>query len=344
MKIRYYILLALPLVVLIPVVTLAVVLTTYTRDFLESSGLTINEVRYKLTAAYEMRDLFAEKRVNFLIVGLDKRDDQLEQTLLTDTIVFASLDTRKASLVFIPLPRDLWIEPLKTKVNALYFYGQLKEETTGVEFLREQASLVIDQPIEFSLILDYKNLPELIDLIGGVRINVKQSFQDDFYPNPSYLEASQEGEPKYISVKFEKGERYFNGEEALQFIRSRLSEDLKQGSDLARSARQMQLINGLINKLKSPQLMKDAKLMGRLYKFWQEKMETNLEDEEVLSMLMATPWRNLQMSSLSIPSSYDKNDQEAILVYPGYLVDGLWVWQPKSGDWNELREFIRNNL
>src|SRR4030042_1631032 len=54
----------------------------------------------------------SRSQINFLILGLDPRDDQLEKTNVTDTIILASLNLENYRLSLIPLPRDLWFYPL----------------------------------------------------------------------------------------------------------------------------------------------------------------------------------------------------------------------------------------
>ena len=59
-------------------------------------------------------------KINFLVLGLDERNDALEKTTTTDTIIFASLSLKDFKLNLIPTPRDLWFYEKETKINGLY--------------------------------------------------------------------------------------------------------------------------------------------------------------------------------------------------------------------------------
>jgi LCP family protein required for cell wall assembly len=338
-KVLAAVLVGLILLVSIPLLASAV----YVRRFLASAGLNLPEVRQIITSAKKKRPFFAGQKVNFLILGLDHRDDELERTLLTDTIIFASFDLKKSRLKLIPLPRDLWIESLKTKVNALYYYGEIDKNSDGPDFLIDQLSLILDQPIRYWLVLDYQNMAELIDTMGGVDVSIKEGFTDNRYPNPRYRGASDSGQTPYLTVSFQAGPTHLDGERALEFVRSRMSTSREEGNDLARSSRQLQLFNGLVNRLKSRSTLLDPQKLGKLYRFWREKMSTNLSDEDLLAILLSlSPRRRLQIEQASIPATYER--EGAILVNPPISKHGQWVWEPESGDWSEVQRFVKKFL
>ncbi|MFA6361533.1 MAG: hypothetical protein WCX33_01870, partial [Candidatus Shapirobacteria bacterium] len=59
-------------------------------------------------------------KINFIILGLDKRDDILEKTETTDTVIFASLNLKNYQIKTISIPRDLWFYDINAKVNEIY--------------------------------------------------------------------------------------------------------------------------------------------------------------------------------------------------------------------------------
>lgn len=322
--------------------TLLAAALLYVRAVLNHSRLTYQEVRQKVTLAKQKQARLPD-RINFLILGLDRRDDELEHTLLTDTIIFASLNTENAQVTLLSIPRDLWLDHLKTKINAVYYYGEIDKNTTGPELLVAELTTILNQPINFWLVLDYQNLTQLVDRLGGVDVYLENGFTDHEYPNPAYVEATDSGEPQYLTIAFAAGLNRLDGERALEFVRSRSSPDLKQGNDLARSARQLQLVKGMLAKIKDRRVMLNPEKLGNLYRFWREKISTNFTDADILAILMEIfPRRSIALNQSSIPATYET--EGAILVHPRIAKYGQWVWETQTGDWSELQEFVKTNL
>ncbi|PJE67116.1 hypothetical protein COU93_00520, partial [Candidatus Shapirobacteria bacterium CG10_big_fil_rev_8_21_14_0_10_36_6] len=57
---------------------------------------------------------------NFLILGLDPRNDLLEKTQTTDTIIYANISPKYDSVKLFSLPRDLWFYQKSIKINQIY--------------------------------------------------------------------------------------------------------------------------------------------------------------------------------------------------------------------------------
>ena len=65
-------------------------------------------------------------RTNFLILGI-RGENPSEVADLTDTIILASYSHQQEQLTLLSIPRDLWVNSLKTKINAVYHYGQQRQ-------------------------------------------------------------------------------------------------------------------------------------------------------------------------------------------------------------------------
>ncbi|MBI4130090.1 LCP family protein [Candidatus Roizmanbacteria bacterium] len=330
--------------VIIGFVVLCVILANqYLSAFSVSSGLSFNQLWALVTTTRNQQDHFNNKKLTFLILGLDKRNDEFEKTLLTDTIILASLNTDSGQLTMIPIPRDLWIPELHTKVNALYFYGEDRAGTTGPVFTAGEISRITGVPIDYYVVLNYQQLPELIDAVNGIEVTVEQSFTDDQFPNPRYIqEASESGEPIYISVSFHAGKQWMSGERALNYVRSRHSES-EEGSDLARSRRQTAVVQALLSRLKQRETLLSPDTLGNVYQFWRNRIETNLADAEAGTLGLVTYNKQLSFSSVAIPTVSSQN-QPALLLHPPTATYGQWVWEPRDKSWEELQTFIQNNL
>ena len=327
-------------VVILVLVALVFVLT-YIRNFSRSAGISAPELVSLVKTGVHNKDQFTNQNITFLFLGLDKRDDELEKTLLTDTMMIGSLNTGTGKLTTISLPRDLWIPDLSTKINSLYFYGEKNPETNGVDFTASEVEKITGVKPAFIAVLNYLELPAFIDLVGGVEVAVEKSFEDNEYPNPAYV-VGQGGTP-YITVRFDQGAEIMDGDRALSYIRSRGSADPEEGSDIARSKRQMIVLSALFKKLKSKEVVQNPETMGKLYRFWKEKVKTTLTDEDAIGMGMALGQNPVSIISVGIPV-VSTPTQDVILVNPPISKYGLWVWEARDKSWKELKEFVKNNL
>jgi len=135
---------------------------------------------------------------NFLILGLDPRNDQLEKTQVTDTIIFAHLSENSQEVKLISLPRDLWFYPKSFKINQLY------QESDSFSYLKENFSLVLGQKIDNVVVITTQDLMSLVDLVGGVDVYLENGFKDDLYPNPDYINSPSSNIPIYKTIEFQK--------------------------------------------------------------------------------------------------------------------------------------------
>lgn len=327
-------------IIILVLVVLAFVLT-YIRNFSRTAGISPSELIRMVKTGTQNKKTFANRKVTFLFLGLDERSDEFEKTRLTDTILLGSLNTETGRLTTISLPRDIWIPELSTKINALYFYGEKNPETNGTSFTTQEIEKMTGVKPKFTVVLNYLELPDLIDAVGGVEVTVERSFTDAKYPNPEYVNA-QQGTP-YITISFQQGTEVMDGARALSFVRSRESTDPIEGSDLARSKRQMIVLSALLKKIKSKQVLKNPETVGKLYRFWKEKIKTTLLDEDAVSLGLSLGKNPVSIASVPIPV-VGTPTQDAILINPPISKYGLWVWETRDKSWSELKEFIASNL
>ncbi len=285
------------------------------------------------------KNSYSEKYLNFLILGLDKRPE--DNSLLTDTMLVASFNVENGDYLLFSIPRDLWIDDLKTKINSLYYYGQKIDPDDGTEMVKDKIEEILKTDINYTLVLEMEDIEKLVDQLGGVSVNVDRTFVDSFYP-------LDDGSGEVMTVKFKQGEQTFDGEKALQYMRSRKSEDEIEGTDQARQIRQKKVILGIRDKLlNSGRLIKSPKKMGELYKFI--KAEIKIVPELTIKNI-ASFWRLVENMSdgeaveAEIPWQVD--DEERILTY-GYLnYNGgyVWVMTPVDNNWELISEYYHEKL
>lgn len=206
-------------------------------------------------------------RTNFLILGREGPSTSPEQaragTDLTDTMILASVH-QDGDTMLISIPRDLWIPSLKAKINTAYYYGEQHQPGSGGMILAKAAvEEIIDQPVHYVVVIDFSGFEKMIDLLGGVDIEVERSFVDHRFPLPG-----KENDPcevcRYETIQFSAGRQHMDGQTALKFVRSRQAEG-DEGTDFARSRRQEKLLIAIKNKLLSRPVMSNFKLLWTLY-------------------------------------------------------------------------------
>lgn len=243
-----------------------------------------------------------EGRVNILLLGIPGGNH--EGTDLTDTILVLSFHEKNRTLSMISLPRDIWSDTLKDKVNSAYHYGEIKKNGGGLVLAKAIVSDMVGLPIQYALVLDFSGFRKVIDLAGGVEINVPKSFTDSEFPIPGKENDPCNGDPllrcRYEPLHFEAGTQTMNGDTALKYVRSRHAEG-EEGSDFARGRRQQEVLLALKSKLLSKDVYLNPKQAEKLYGAFDEATDMDMNIGEVLTvgkLFMNTPKEQTQRISL----------------------------------------------
>ena len=165
-----------------------------------------------------------------LLVGCDERDGYEVGRSDTMMVVFINGDTNEISLLSIP--RDCYVQipgyTTKTKINHSYAYG-------GINLTRETIEYFLGIKIDDYVEIDFDGFVELVDLLGGVEINVDQrmiNYDEGINLNP--------------------GLQTLDGKQALGYCRFRIGQDGTDSiSDIKRAEHQQNFIIALKDKLMS---------------------------------------------------------------------------------------------
>lgn len=259
---------------------------------------------------------------------------------LTDTILLANISFKNQSISLISLPRDIWVESTRAKLNSSYYWGK---EKSGSGFdLADQTVFEITgvKPV-YNLVVDFSLFKDLIDVIGGITVDVENSFIDSKYPIAGKENDLCGGDKtyacRYETVKFDKGFTYMDGQTALKFVRSRNS-DSSEGNDLAREKRQQKVIAAIKNKILSRDVLFRFDILSNLYKVVLSHVETDID---------------LNAAAGLVRDSYKFKDNVHFINFPENLIkasqnnkkyDFQYVFIPVDKDWSKLKEFISSNL
>ncbi len=129
-------------------------------------------------------------RVNMLIMATDKHTKTL-----TDTILFASINTKTNKISVISIPRD-------TRVNINGRNAKINSAYGGNNHQRaiEKVTEIIGLPVNYYAVISPDIFKNIVDVLGGVSINVPDRmyyvdpYQDlyiDLYPGPQILDGAK---------------------------------------------------------------------------------------------------------------------------------------------------------
>lgn len=171
--------------------------------------------------------LGAAKSVNILFLGADS--GRLEGN--TDTIVLAHVDPSARRVVALWIPRDTRVEIPGHglgKINAANPAG-------GPELAVDTVERLLDVPIDYYVLTDFKAAARVIDHLGGVDIDVPARMD---YDDPR----------QDLHIHLAKGRQHLNGEQAIGFARFRQ----EAMGDIARTQHQQSLAAALLDQVFTP--------------------------------------------------------------------------------------------
>jgi LCP family protein required for cell wall assembly len=205
-----------------------------------------------------------EGETNVLLLGYGGAGH--EGGTLSDSIILVKADTNAEKVALISIPRDLWVpipsgdKTQNNKINHAY--------STSADAAKYAVSVVTGIPISYFVSVDFNQFQKIIDLLGGIEVNVPKTFDDYFYPirgkeldlcgktpeemqevhqKYSGFELEKQFECRYEHIHYDRGLNKMTGEEAVKFVRSRHSSEY--GGDFARSEKQFAVLEGLKKKL-----------------------------------------------------------------------------------------------
>lgn len=311
--------------------------------FAQAAGFSQQELYSTIKSGLNHTPTQENGHTTFLVLGVDQILNQKDSSILTDTIIVAVLNNHTQQITLLPIPRDLWIDTLKTKINALYYYGELEESTTGIEFATDVISELLDLPIHYTFVINLQTLELVINTIGGITIDVPSKFTDDKFPK-SDVDITKVTDPDllYETITFSEGPTHMNGVTALKYIRSRSSTDLTQGTDQARSDRQLSLINSILEKIATREVLTDPHLLGNLFKIYRDNITTNMTNEELIALAKLNFKQPPVLNVLTLP--IQNGQSTGIIINPPVAKYKQWVYEPIDPSWKELQEFISSQL
>lgn len=272
---------------------------------------------------------------NVLFLGLGGEGH--ESPDLTDSIMLVSLKHEDNSVALISVPRDIWVDTLKAKINTAYHYGNEKRDGGGRDLSKSAVGEVLGLPVHYVLALDFDGFIKAIDAVGGIEVNVERTFDDYQYPIPGRETAEPESE-RYEHLHFDAGPTHMDGKTALKFARSRHAEG-EEGTDFARSLRQQKIILAFKDKLLETKTFLSKDTMQEVLGSFQASIDTDIKEEDYGSFLKF--FLSFESSGQSLRSIH----LEDLLQNPRSAAPygGQWVLIP-AVSWQAIHDYVHSSL
>ncbi|MCC8123310.1 MAG: LCP family protein [Oscillospiraceae bacterium] len=213
--------------------------------------------------------LSADRKDNvwtFLVIGRDTGGGGN-----TDTMMVVTYDISNQKLNVMSLPRDTLVNiastgPANKKLNAVYNSGPSYGEEK-IDFLSEHVANLVGYPPDFTIVIEWEAVGELVDAIGGVYFDVPLDMNYEDYTQDLYIHVN-------------KGYQYVDGDKAMQIIRYRYNSTstgkLYGGypeGDIGRIQTQQDFLKVVIESCLQ---FKNVTKINELAKIFSEQVETNL--------------------------------------------------------------------
>ncbi|MCZ2257291.1 polyisoprenyl-teichoic acid--peptidoglycan teichoic acid transferase TagU [Sporosarcina sp. G11-34] len=236
-----------------------------------------------------------------LVLGVDERAGDSGRS---DTMIVLTVNPKSNSTKMVSIPRDTYTEIVgkdtKDKLNHAYAFG-------GIEMAMASVENLLDVPIDYVVQVNMESFKEIVDAVGGIKVNNTLDFNVD----------------KYV---FPKGEISLDGEEALAFVRMRY-EDPR--GDFGRQDRQKQVIQAVLREGASfSSLVKYKSIFGAIG----NNVRTNMTFDEMVDV------------QANYRDAAKKIDQIIIKDGEGKKMNKVWYYIMNDDELESVKEELKTHL
>jgi polyisoprenyl-teichoic acid--peptidoglycan teichoic acid transferase len=206
---------------------------------------------------------------NIAIFGVDSRDNALEKSTHSDTIVIASINRKTKDIKLVSVYRDTYVDiPDKgyNKINAAYFKG-------GYALALNTLNTNFDLDIKEYVTVNFNAVCKVIDLLGGITLDITK--EELKYVNGYTKELNQINGTNVGKLK-SAGTQLVNGTHATAYARIRYT----SGGDFKRAERQRIVIEKIFEAAKSTDLLTINSIVNEIF----PQIATNLDSLDMLSL------------------------------------------------------------
>ncbi len=216
-----------------------------------------------------------QSRFTVLLMGLDRRPGEKGLAFRSDTMMLISLDPKTRQIGVLSIPRDLFVEVPgygnRQRINTPMVLGELQQPGYGPKLAMQTVQYNFGIRVQDYIAVDFNAVIKLIDVIGGIDVDVPYNISDPQYPNMWYGY-----DPFYISA----GEHHLNGAVALQYARTR-----HQSSDFQRAQRQQQVLYAVRDKILNANMLPNLVVQApSLWSSFSDNVYTGLTLDQIIQL------------------------------------------------------------
>jgi len=266
-------------------------------------------------------------RINILLLGMGGPGH--DGPYLTDTNIIMSVRPSAREVALVSVPRDLTVRINGYgyhRINYANSYGETLTPGQGGDYARKIFAETFDLDIPYYVRVDFDAFKEIIDTVGGVEINVPNSFTDYSYPGPNKF---------YRTVSFQAGMEKMTGERALIYARSRHGNN-GEGSDFARARRQQKVLSALRDKVLSAGTYLNPLRINKILASLNKHISANLDMNQMMTLARIAKEMDDSVKTLVLDNSAN-----------GFLVqtrspEGAYLLAPRGGNFDIINHAIDN--
>lgn len=219
-----------------------------------------------------------ERPYAILLIGIDRREEGGNTLNDVNIVVYVHPKGRFASMLSIPRDTAVEIPGFYTdKINAAYGLGEiyLAEAGGGPALIRQTVENFLGIPIDYYALVDFQGFERLVDLAGGIIVDVPAPLEDNEYPV---------GTVGYTRIYIPAGLQHMDARTALQYVRSRHGD-----SDFGRNRRQQQVLLALRDRILQSGLLSDLGRLESLLVEMGRTVQTDIPVDILLALAHLTP-------------------------------------------------------
>lgn len=196
----------------------------------------------------------SQDRITVLLLGVDQRPDD-PSPARTDNIIVVTLEPSTGKLGVISVPRDTLVSipgfDRKGKINTAYVVGETKKYPGGGGALaKKTVSELLGYPVDYYIKINFDGFERIVDLIGGIDVDVPKTIHDEEYPTIDY---------GYQTFHIDAGLQHLDGATALKYVRTRHADD-----DFQRARRQQQVLLAIKDQVLDNKLLATLRVFDLL--------------------------------------------------------------------------------
>lgn len=233
-------------------------------------------------APIEEDDKDRKKRpITLLLLGVDTRPNL--GLMNTDVIMVASLNPNSKTATIVSIPRDAYLKVdgyQGRKANMMYSVvsnlerrGELKQGNAMTE-IKKIFGEFLDVPIDYAVVVNFKTLEDIVDELGGIHVDVDMDMR--------YID-NADG----TNIDLKAGPQVLNGKQTLDYVRYRQSNDhlpnpTRPSSDFERNQRQQQVIQAMVDQMKSFNTVLKA---GDIFRAIGDNIQIDIPKSQIFQMI-----------------------------------------------------------